>query len=77
MFQMSSPGMRPSNPAIIVGGSPRLMRARWTCGESLLRPTPLADALVDPLEDEIGDLQVVLVLHDHVTVAADAASRSG
>ena len=42
---------------------------------SLRRSTSLADALVDPLQDEIGDLQVVLVLHDHVAVAADAAVR--
>ena len=33
------------------------------------------DALIDPLQDQIGDLQVVLVLHDHVAVAADAAVR--
>ena len=31
------------------------------------------DVLVDPLQDQVGDLQVVLVLHDHVAVAADAA----
>src|SRR4051812_33822019 len=39
---------------------------------SLFSAPLLADALVDPLQDEIGDLQVVLVLHDHV---ADAAVR--
>ena len=42
---------------------------------SLVCRSPFTDALVDPAEDEIGNLQVVLVLHDHVAVAADAALR--
>ena len=47
------------------------------CGyvHGLFRPTWFADTLVDPLQDEIGDLQVVLVLHDHVAVAVDSALR--
>jgi len=27
---------------------------------------------VDPVEDQIGDLKIVLVLHDHVAVAVNA-----
>jgi hypothetical protein len=33
----------------------------------------LADAGADPLQDQVGNLEVVLVLHDHVAVAANAA----
>jgi hypothetical protein len=33
----------------------------------------LAEVLVDPLQDQIGDLQVVSDLHDPVAVGADAA----
>src|SRR5687768_12333978 len=42
---------------------------------SLASDAPLAHPLGDPLQDEIRDLQMVLVLHDHVAVAPDAALR--
>jgi hypothetical protein len=41
--------------------------ARWS---SPFFSAALADVLVDPLQDQVGDLQAVLVLHDHVAVAA-------
>src|SRR5215510_14542306 len=33
---------------------------------------PLFDVVVDPLQDQVGELQVVFVLHQHVAVAANA-----
>src|SRR5688572_24162533 len=41
--------------------------------KSFLFAASPADARIDPLQDQIGDLQVVFVLHDHVAVAANAA----
>ena len=39
---------------------------------SLLHTDRLTDPVTDPLENEVGDLQVILVLHDHVAVATRA-----
>ena len=40
---------------------------------AVLVPTALADALSDPLQNHIRDLQVVPVLHDHVAAATKTA----
>ena len=53
--------------------------------ENRLRPSPgrfssllrMLDVLVDPVDDDVGDLQVVLVLHEHVAVALDAEVGQG
>ena len=44
-------------------------------GESLaggFGETVSGRVLIDPLDDQVGNLKVVLVLHDHMTVAMDA-----
>jgi len=40
---------------------------------SLVPTTSFADALIDPMQNQVGDLQVILVLHNHVAVAVNAS----
>ena len=48
------------------------------CGNQcfLRAPRSTLHVLVDPLDDEVGDLVAVLVLHQHVAVAADARASA-
>src|SRR5439155_26851252 len=55
--------------------SPLVPSVRFCMGSPSPTVSSFADSLIDPLQDEVGDLQTVLVLHDHVAVAVDPALR--
>lgn len=55
-------------PIVIRAGS---MVMAWTASSSIF------DVLFDPRNQYIGNLQIVVVLHEHVAVAADADVRQG
>ena len=49
--------------------------ARYSKRRLLLSDLLLANVLIDPFQDQVGKLKVVLVQHHHVTIAVDAQVR--